>query len=62
MMGKPKYSATDLTRNLKEVGSIVKSLSNLENQVKLELEEQSVRGNAEIGYFEDPDKDDEVEV
>lgn len=61
IMGKPKYSANDLTKNLKEVGNIVRSLANLEKQVRLELEEQSVRGDSEIGYFEDPDSDDAIE-
>lgn len=62
MMGRPVYSAKDLTSNLKEVGNIVKSLVNLEKQVKLELEEQSVRGNTEIGLFEDPVEDDEIDT
>lgn len=61
IMGKPKYSANDLTRNLKEVGNIVRSLANLEKQVRLELEEQSVRGSSEIGHFEEPDETDEVD-
>ena len=60
-MGKPKYSALDLTRNLKEVGNIVKSLSNLKNQVRLELENQSIRGDSEIGMLEDPDESDEID-
>ena len=62
MYGKPIYSARDLTSNLKEVGNIVKSLVNLEKQVKLELEEQSIRGSAEIGLFEDPDEEDEIDT
>lgn len=61
VMGRPKHSANDLTRNLKEVGNIVRSLANLEKQVRLELEEQSIRGSSEVGYFEDPDDDDEVD-
>ncbi len=61
-MGKPKYSALDLTRNLKEVGNIVKSLSNLKNQVHLELENQSVRGDSEVGFFEEPDETDEIDT
>lgn len=61
IMGKPKYSALDLTRNLKEVGNIVKSLANLKKQVRLELEDQSVRGDSEIGAFEDPDETDEID-
>lgn len=61
VMGKPKYSANDVSRNLKEIGNIVKSLNNLEKQVRLELEETSARGNNEIGYFEDPDETDEID-
>jgi hypothetical protein len=52
--GKLLHSPTDLTRNLKEVGNIVKSLVNLEQQVKLELKEHSVQGSSEIGPFENP--------
>lgn len=58
--GKPKYSANDVSRNLKEIGNIVKSLGNLEKQVRMELEESNARGNNEIGYFEDPDETDEI--
>jgi hypothetical protein len=61
MFGKPKYSANDLSRNLKEIGNIVKSLTSLERQVRLEIEEQTSRGNNEIGVFEDPDEDDEID-
>lgn len=61
VLGKPVYSAIDLTRNLKEVGNIVKSLVNLERQVRLELEEHSVRGGSEIMLLEDPDEDDEID-
>ena len=60
--GKPLYSATDVSRNLKEIGSIVKSIANLEKQVKTELTEISVRGNNAIGYFEDPDETDELDT
>jgi len=59
--GKLKYSANDVSRNLKEIGNIVKSLNNLEKQVRLELEETNARGNNEIGYFEDPDETDEID-
>lgn len=58
--GKLLYSATDVSRNLKEIGSIVKSIASLEKQVKTELTEVSVRGNNTIGYFEDPDESDEI--
>jgi len=61
VMGKLKYSANDVSRNLKEIGNIVKSLNNLEKQVRLELEESNARGNNEIGYFEDPDETDEID-
>jgi hypothetical protein len=52
--GKPKYSAKDLSSNLKDVGQIVKSLSMLEKQVQTEISENNVRGQAEIGPYELP--------
>lgn len=54
--GKPLYDINIIVRNAKELGNIIKSIAVLEKQVKLELESQSVRGDAEIGYFEDPKK------
>jgi hypothetical protein len=54
--GKPIYTARDLASNLKSVGEIVKSLVNLEKQVKSEqLESSTVRGNSEINDYELPD-------
>lgn len=52
-MGKPVYSAKDLSSNLKEIGSIVKSLSVLEDQVKKEQTNSArIRGGIEIGDYE----------
>lgn len=54
--GKPIYAASDITKNLKEIGNIVKSLNSLEKQVQLEQEEaSSMRGGGELGSFELPD-------
>lgn len=51
--GKPLYTARDLASNLKSVGDIVKSLVNLDKQVKSEqIESSSVRGKSEIGDYE----------
>jgi len=53
--GKPVYSGRDLTSNLKEVGNIIKSLTNLEKQVQKDLlDNDSVRGGGDIGPFEMP--------
>jgi hypothetical protein len=52
--GKPKYSAKDLSSNLKDVGQIVKSLSMLEKQVQTEILEKNARGQTEIGPYELP--------
>lgn len=55
--GKPKYSARDVSSNLKEIGIIVKSLSALEKQVKEEQASSGkVRGGGEIGDYEIPDR------
>lgn len=53
--GKPTHNASDVSRNLKEVGNIVKSLISLEKQVQIEMTELNVRGGAEIGYYENPE-------
>lgn len=51
--GKYLYSASDITRNLKEIGNIVKSLNALDKQVRIEQEEaSSIRGGGEIGDYE----------
>jgi hypothetical protein len=59
--GKFKYSANDVSRNLKEIGNIVKSINNLEKQVRSELTESNARGNNIIGPFEEPDDTDEID-
>ena len=47
--GKPLYKATDLSRNLKDVGSIIESLDKVENQVKKEIDTKSkVKGKKVI--------------
>lgn len=54
--GRPRYSAKDYAANLKEVGNIVKSLSQLEKQVEKEqLEASEARGGSEIGMYEIPE-------
>ena len=46
-------AATEIVRNLKELGTVVKSLDALEKQVQKEqLEKSNVRGGQEIGLFE----------
>lgn len=54
---KPVYSARDVASNLKEIGSIVKSLGILEDQVKKEQSSSGkVRGGVDIGDYEMPDE------
>lgn len=54
--GRPIYSARDVSSNLKEIGSIVKSLSMLEEQVRKEqLSSSKVRGGGDIGDYEMPE-------
>jgi hypothetical protein len=56
--GRPIYTAKDLVANLKALGDVVKSLSNLEKQVQKEqLEASTIRGGGEIGAYELPDKE-----
>lgn len=46
-------AATEIVRNLKELGTVVKSLDMLEKQVQKEqLEKNTVRGGQDIGLFE----------
>ena len=46
-------NATEIIKNAKEMGSLVKSLDALEKQVQKEkLESASIRGGQEIGLFE----------
>lgn len=53
--GKSLFSATELARNLKEVGSIIKSLSQLEDMVRREqLDKTTTRGGSDIGMYEIP--------
>jgi hypothetical protein len=52
------HGATEVMRNLKELGNTVKSLYSLKEQVQKEqLESQEVRGGSEIGMYELPDED-----
>ena len=56
--GKPAYSARELASNLAAVGSIVKSLSHLEEQVRKEaLDNSFARGGSDIGIYEIPKLD-----
>lgn len=56
--GKPIYSARELSSNLASVGNIIKSLKQLEKQVRQEqLDDSTARGGAEIGIFEMPTGD-----
>jgi len=46
-------AASEIVRNLKELGTVVKSLDMLEKQVQKEqLEKNNIRGGDEIGLFE----------
>jgi len=46
-------AASEIVRNLKELGTVVKSLDALEKQVQKEqLEKNSIRGGQEVGLFE----------
>jgi len=46
-------AASEIVRNLKELGTVVKSLDSLEKQVQKEqLEQNSIRGGQEVGLFE----------
>lgn len=47
--GNPVYKATDLSRNLKDVGNIIESLDKVENQVKKEIDTKSkIKGKKNI--------------
>ncbi len=53
--GKFKYSDRNLAANLKEAGSILKSLESLKDQVRREeLEVNRVKGGNQIDLYEDP--------
>lgn len=61
--GKPMYSARELASNLAAVGSIVKSLSQLEEQVRREtLDSSLARGGSDIGMYEIPKADFEYGI
>lgn len=48
-----EFSVTELSRNLKEVGNIIKSLAQLEEMVKREqLDKTVTRGGTDIGMYE----------
>jgi hypothetical protein len=50
-----EFSVTELSRNLKEVGNIIKSLSQLEDMVRREqIDKTATRGGNEIGMYEVP--------
>jgi hypothetical protein len=50
-----EFSVTELSRNLKEVGNIIKSLAQLEEMVKKEqVDKTTTRGGTDIGMYEIP--------
>lgn len=60
--GKPKYNISDIVRNAKEMGNIISSISKLEKQVQLDLQEGKIRGDSEIGPYELPKQNKEENV
>ena len=53
-----EFSVSELSRNLKEVGNIIKSLAQLEEMVKREqIDKSTTRGGSDIGMYEIPRKD-----
>lgn len=52
--GKFIYNITDVVRNAEKMGGIIKSISTLEKQVQLDLQEGKIRGDSEIGPYEIP--------
>lgn len=53
-----EFSVAELSRSLKEVGSIIKSLAQLEDMVKKEqLDKTITRGGSDIGMYEIPRDD-----
>jgi hypothetical protein len=53
--GNSLFSVTELSRNLKEVGNIIKSLSQLEEMVRREqIDKTTTRGGSDIGMYEIP--------
>lgn len=54
--GKPIYSAKDLMLNLKQVGSVIKGMKELQEEVaKEQMTETRIKGGGKAGIFEDPD-------
>lgn len=54
--GKPIYSAKDLMMNIKQVGSVVKGMKELQEEVaKEQMTETRIKGGGKAGAFEDPD-------
>jgi hypothetical protein len=50
-----EFSVTELSRNLKEVGNIIKSLGQLEEMVKRDqVDRTNTRGGTDIGMYEIP--------
>lgn len=57
--GNSLFSVSELSRNLKEVGNIIKSLSQLEEMVKREqVDKTTTRGGTDIGMYEIPKNTD----
>ena len=54
--GKPIYSAKDLILNLKQVGSVIKGMKELQEEVaKEQMTETRIKGGGKAGAFEDPE-------
>ena len=55
--GKPIYAAKDLMMNIKQVGSVVKGMKELQEEVAKEqnISETRIKGGGRAGAFEDPD-------
>ena len=52
-VGRPIYSAKDVSANLEKVGKIVESLDKLEEKVRKEIKTtENIRGGGEIGDYE----------
>jgi hypothetical protein len=53
--GKPIYSAKDLMLNLKQVGSVIKGMKELQEEIaKEQYAETRIKGGGRAGAFEDP--------
>lgn len=52
-LGKPIHELTDVVKNMKDVGPVVKSLEQLKDQVLREqMDKNIIRGGTDIGLFE----------